>query len=166
MKTEVITYHRYVGTKQLGVTKRGVFATQQPSESRHVTIWSAVFESYLHLGVLPSELMLTGGTGTERKGEGQLQFKTRRCRRRLRMIRAFSLNWPVITSTVDRSLLLKPVSRDWNRYYVIINERQWCVDVRTDAIRTVLPLQVTKHDSSSSLLDWTQEISLWAWFSP
>jgi len=163
MKMEVITCLRYVGTQQHGVTNRGVFATQQPGWS---TFRSIVFEPWQLVRVLPSELMLTGGIGTERMGEGQLQFKTRRCGRRLRMIRAFCLNRAVITSTVDRSLLLKPVSRDWNRYYVIINEPQWCVDVRTDAIRTFFLLQTTKHDSFSSLLDWTQEISLWTWFSP
>lgn len=100
----------------------------------------------------------------ERSGRAKVSCNSRpdarRCGRRLRMIRVFSLNRAVITSTVDRSLLLKPVSRDWNRYYVIINEPQWCVDVRTDAIRTVFSLQATEHDSSSSLLDWTQEISL------
>ena len=84
-----------------------------------------------------------------------MQLKTGTADGVSRVIRAFSPYRAVITSTVDRSLLLKPVSRDGNRYYVIINERQWCADMRTDArpILAVFVIQLTKHDSFTSSKD-------------
>jgi hypothetical protein len=98
-------------------------------------------------GVPVSQLTLGRRTGTERKPERRLQFKTGTADGVSRMIKAFSLYRAVITSTVDSSLLLKPVSRDWNRYYVVINEPPWCADIRTDAISTHFLIQLTKHDS-------------------